>query len=107
MSLPTAPSWFSTSASTQPWLAAAAQSWEDTQTSERYVEQALAQPDVDLEALVSAYRYYFYKNQDAKALEMAIAVTERIQRLEQWPAQWDDLKPILLARLDDDVCGSI
>ncbi|NJM97033.1 MAG: hypothetical protein HC800_07500 [Phormidesmis sp. RL_2_1] len=32
---------------------------------------------------------------------MAIAVIERIQQAEQWPTQWDDLKPILLADLDD------
>ncbi|NJM97032.1 MAG: hypothetical protein HC800_07495 [Phormidesmis sp. RL_2_1] len=40
-----------------------AQTWEDTETSEQCIQQALAQPDIELDVLVSAYRYYFYKNQ--------------------------------------------
>lgn len=31
------------------------------QTSELYIQQALAQLDVELDMLVSAYRYYFKK----------------------------------------------
>ncbi len=58
-----APPWFSISAQTQTFLLAAAQTWEDTQISEQYIQQALAQPNIALDVLVSAYRYYFYKNQ--------------------------------------------
>lgn len=98
-----APPWFSISAQTQTFLLAAAQTWEDTQISEQYIQQALAQPNIALDVLVSAYRYYFYKNQNTKALDMAIAVIERIQQSEHWPTLWDDLKLILLARLDDEI----
>lgn len=98
----TPPPWSTVSAPAQTWLAAAAQTWEDTQTSEQYIQQALAQPNVELDVFVSAYRYYFYKNQNEMALAMARALLERIQQSEQWPTPWDDLKPILLARLNDE-----
>ncbi|MEM1251222.1 MAG: hypothetical protein AAGI69_02225 [Cyanobacteria bacterium P01_H01_bin.21] len=79
-------------------LVSAAQTWEDTTVSEQYVQQALAQPDVDLDVLVSAYRYYFYKNNNAKALAMAIEVCDRIAK--SWPSDWETLKPLLIAQLD-------
>ena len=79
-------------------LVSAAQAWEDTTVSEQYVQQALAQPDVDLDVLVSAYRYYFYKNDNARALAMAIEVCDRIAK--SWPTDWETLKPWLIAQLD-------
>lgn len=103
MTLTTNPPWFSAAASARTFLVAAAQTWEDTQASEQYIQQALAQPDIDLDVLVSAYRYYFYKNNNVMALEMATTVCDRIQTAEQWPVAWDDLKPILLARLEDEI----
>ncbi|MEM1241834.1 MAG: hypothetical protein AAGI45_18540 [Cyanobacteria bacterium P01_H01_bin.26] len=99
----TPPPWSSVSAPAQTWLVAAAQTWEDTQTSEQYIQQALAQPDPELDVYVGAYRYYFYKNQNENALAIAHALLKRIQQSEQWSTEWDDLKPILLARLDDDI----
>ncbi|WP_050765830.1 hypothetical protein [Synechococcus sp. PCC 7335] len=77
------PSWFSVSGPAQAWLTAAAHTWEDTKTSEQYIQQALAQPGSELDVLVSAYRYYFYKNQNQKALDIAVAVIEHIQQSEQ------------------------
>lgn len=95
------PPWVSVEPTSQALLTAAAQSWEDDLTSEQYIQQALAQPDVELDVLVSAYRYYFYKNSNIKALEMATQVLMRLQQAEKWPADWDSLKPILLAQMDD------
>jgi hypothetical protein len=97
----TGPSWLSVSADTRKLLVAAAQNWDDDPTSERCIREALAQPDVELDALVGAYRYYFYKNNDPMALEVATTVCDRLQKAEQWPTDWDLLKPILLSRLDD------
>ena len=94
------PEWFGAS-SARSLLMAAAQTWENTHVSERYIEQALTQPDVELDVLVSAYRYYFYKNNDAKALDMATAICDRIQNAQQWPTGWESLKPLLLKQLDD------
>lgn len=82
---------------------AAAQTWENTEVSEQYIQQALAQPEVDLDVLISAYRYYFYKNNNALALEMAVTVCDRIQKNEQWPTDWKSLKPLLAAQLDHEM----
>ena len=98
-----APPWCSVSAPTQRLLAAVAHTWENTSISEQYLQQALAQPNVELDVLVSAYRYYFYKNRDQMALDMATQVIDRIQLAEQWPKSWEALQPILLARLDDPI----
>ncbi|MEM0979754.1 MAG: hypothetical protein AAGH78_05710 [Cyanobacteria bacterium P01_H01_bin.58] len=95
------PPWFSVPESAKALLTAAAQSWEDSSTSERYVQEALTQPNVALEVLESAYRYYFYKNNDVKALAIARAVMERICTAEQWHQPWEALVPILSARLDE------
>lgn len=85
-------------ASAQELLAAAAENWQDTFISARYVRAALA-GDADLDVLISAYRYYFYKSEAAMALQMAIAVCNRVQAAEKWPSDWASLKPILQAQL--------
>lgn len=95
------PSWLAVSASTQDLLAAAAQTWDDDAASEGYIRAVLTQLDVDLDALVGAYRYFFYKNNDPMALEDAIALCDRIQTANQWPHGWDSLTPLLLSQLDD------
>lgn len=98
-----APPWLSVSAASQTLLVAAANTWEDTSISENYIQQALAQPNVELDVLVSAYRYYFYKNRDAQALEMANRVIDRIQQAERWPTDWDALMPILKSQLESAI----
>jgi hypothetical protein len=95
------PSWLAVSATTQDLLVTAAHSWDDPATSELCLRQALAQPEVELDALVGAYRYYFYKNNDSMALEVATRLCDRIQKAQQWPPDWDSLKPILQSHLED------
>ncbi|MEM6255481.1 MAG: hypothetical protein AAF821_21410 [Cyanobacteria bacterium P01_D01_bin.156] len=95
------PPWFPVTGSAKASLVAAAQTWENTKVSEQYIQQALAQPDVELDVLISAYRYYFYKNNNDRALEMAVAVCDRIQKNNQWPTDWESLKPLLISRLDE------
>jgi hypothetical protein len=80
---------------------AAAQAWENTQMADAYIQQAIAQPGIELAVLISAYRYYFYKNNNEQALAVAIQVCDRIQATEQWPTDWKRLKPILGAHLDN------
>ena len=89
-------------ASSQELMAAAALAWEDDSAAEQYIQQALAQPDAELDVLVSAYRYYFYKNNPAMALQMATEIRDRIHQTEQWSSDWETLKPTLLARVDED-----
>lgn len=94
-------SWLSVSPATKGLLVAAAQSWEDTETSEYYIRQALNQPETGFDVLVGAYRYYFYKNQDSMALEIATTVCDRLRQIEQWPTDWAVLKPILLEQIEE------
>jgi len=84
-------------------MAAAVHTWEDASLSSQYVQQALAQPDVELDVLVSAYRYYFYKNDAPMTLNIALRLLDRIRQQEQWSPDWEALKPILQAGLHDPV----
>lgn len=86
-------------ASTQELLTAAIDHWDNTPVSAQYIQAALAK-HAGLDVLISAYRYYFYKSDAANALEMAIAVCERVQQAEHWPTEWDRLKPMLLAQIE-------
>ncbi len=51
-------------AAAQALLSAAVAHWDDTPAADQYVQQALA-TDSNLEVLISAYRYYFYKSNAA------------------------------------------
>lgn len=83
----------------QAFLRAAADHWDDTQTSDRYIQQALA-TEGGLDVFVSAYRYYFYKSNAPMALQMAIAVCDYIRQAQHWPDAWADLKPMLLSQIE-------
>lgn len=98
-----APPWCAVGTASEALLVAAANTWEDTSTSADYIQQALAQPTVELDVLVGAYRYYFYKNRDVEALQVARTVLSRLQQSEGWPADWDTLMPVLKSRLEDEV----
>lgn len=98
-----APPWLDVGAASERLLVAAANTWEDTSTSEQYIQKALAPPDVEFDVLVGAYRYYFYKNRDVEALQVARTVLDRIHQAEQWPTDWDTLMPILKSRLEDTI----
>lgn len=50
------PSWYEVSDASQELLEAAVHSWDDTSMSSQHIQQALAQPNVELEVLISAYR---------------------------------------------------
>ncbi|MGF1458094.1 MAG: hypothetical protein ACFBSG_03620 [Leptolyngbyaceae cyanobacterium] len=86
------------SAATPDLLAAAVQHWEDNSTSASYIQAVLAQ-ETDLDGLISACRDYFYKSDAAMALKMAIALCDRLQKIELWPAAWPQFKPILQTQL--------
>ena len=86
-------------ASAQALLSAAVEHWDDTSAADQYIQQALA-TDANLDVLISAYRYYFYKSNAAMALQMAIAVCKYIQQLEHWPSDWAALQPILLSQIE-------
>ena len=98
---PDAPSWYQVHPEIRQLLLAAVATWEDTTRSEQFILQALAHTATDLDVLVSAYRYFFYKNNNCMARRLAMQVMERIRREESLPEEWEKLKPILQERLSD------
>lgn len=95
-------SWYDVPAEVKQLLIAAADSWEDTERSQTYIQQAIADPEVPLDVLVAAYRYFFYKHNDPLALQIAYRVVQRIQETESLPEAWAQLQPILIKRREDD-----
>lgn len=100
---PTEPtlSWYDLPAEVKQLLIAAANTWEDTAQSQAYIQQAVAIAGNSLDVLVAAYRYFFYKHNDAAALQTATQVIEQIKQLEGLPEDWDLLAPILSQRKED------
>lgn len=81
-------------------LILASDNWGDSAVSESYVNQALAKAEDNIDVLVGAYRYFFYKNKAAIAIQIADKVIAKIQKEENLPSpeDWENLKPILFSR---------
>jgi len=94
-------SWYDLPFKVKQLLIAAANTWEDTAQSQSYIQQALAIADQSLDVMVAAYRYFFYKHNDAAALQVATQVIEQIQHLEDLPDEWEVLAPILSDRKEE------
>ncbi len=94
-------SWYDLPTEVKHLLVAAAATWEDTATSQDYMQQALTIAHQSLDVLVAAYRYFFYKHNDAAALQIANQVIEQIRQLEGFPESWDLLAPILSDRKEE------
>lgn len=94
-------SWFQVPEDVKKLLILAAQTWENTSESEKYIHQALAKAGDNTEILVSAYRFFYYKNNYPLALQTAIKVLDKIKELENFPDDWEELKPILIKRQEE------
>ncbi|XGV98758.1 MAG: hypothetical protein ACAF41_07415 [Leptolyngbya sp. BL-A-14] len=94
-------SWYDLTSEVKQLLIAAANTWEDTAQSQAYLQEALTISDQSLDVLVAAYRYFFYKHNDAAALQIANQVTEQIRQLEGLPDDWDALAPMLSGRKEE------
>jgi hypothetical protein len=94
-------SWDDLPAEVRDLLSAAANTWEDTAQSEADIYQALAIAGGSLDVLVAAYRYFFYKHNDAAALQMAMQVVEQTSRLAALPDEWELRASILSQRKED------
>lgn len=75
-------SWYDLPVEFNHLLLAAADIWEDTAPSQNYRQQAWAIADTSLEVRVAAYRYFFYKNNDAATLQVATQGLEQIRPLQ-------------------------
>lgn len=102
-------SWYQVPEEIKTLLILATENWENTAESEKYVHQALAKTDSIsgvlklecIDVLVTAYRYFFYKNNSLIALRMALKVVEKINQSEKLPDDWEQLKPILVSRKEE------
>lgn len=83
-------------------LLLAAENWEDTAKSTEYMESALAKAEDNLDVLVGAYRYFFYKSNGEMALQIADKVINKVKTEENLPDSWDLLQPILMSRKNEE-----
>lgn len=64
-------SWFEVPEDIKNLLILAAQNWENTSESEKYIQQALAQTGENTDVLVAAYRFFYYKNNYSLAIQLS------------------------------------
>jgi tetratricopeptide (TPR) repeat protein len=95
-------SWFQVPEDIKQLLILAADNWQNTSISEEYLNQALAKTDDSIDVLVAAYRYFYYKNNYQMALQVAIKVINKVKNTENIPDDWEQCKPILLNRQEDE-----
>lgn len=98
-------SWFQVPEDIKKLLILAAQNWENTSESEKYIQQALSQSGGNTEVLVAAYRFFYYKNNYLLALQTAAKVLDKIKKEQQFPENWEKLKPILVNRREEPQIG--
>lgn len=94
-------SWYEVPQEIKNLLILASNHWENTSESEQYINQALAKAEGNLDVMITAYRYFFYKNNQPMALKIAEKVVNQIQASEHLPEDWEQLKPLLLNRQDE------
>ncbi|MEL7243201.1 MAG: hypothetical protein AAGM40_12755 [Cyanobacteria bacterium J06573_2] len=94
-------SWFQVSEDVKQLLVLAADNWENTSESEKYINQALAKTDNNIDVLIAAYRYFYYKQNYQMALETAEKVKLIVKETENLPDNWEQLKPILIQRKEE------
>lgn len=94
-------SWFQVPEEVKKLLILAAENWEDTSESEKYINLAVAKTADSTDVLVAAYRYFFYKNNYKMALKTTIQVINKIEKTEKLPNEWKHLKEILSSRKKD------
>jgi tetratricopeptide (TPR) repeat protein len=94
-------SWFDVSDDVKELLILAAQTWENTEESTKYMQQALAKTGDNTDVLVAAYRYFYYKNNYILALTTTEKITAKIKKAESLPDIWEELKPILIKRHEE------
>lgn len=94
-------SWFDVPEDVKKLLILAAENWENTSESEKYIHQVLDLAGENTDILVSAYRFFYYKNNYSLALQTAAKVLDKIKVVENFPDNWEQLQPILVQRQDE------
>ncbi|HHP7229310.1 MAG TPA: hypothetical protein ACFCUY_00450 [Xenococcaceae cyanobacterium] len=91
-------SWCDVEPEIKQLLLLASENWENTALAAQYIQEALSKAKDNLDVLVGAYRFFFYKHQPTTALSIAQQVLKTIATQENLPTEWSQLKTILLAR---------
>ncbi len=94
-------SWFQVPDDIKQLLMLAAQTWENTSESENYMQQALAKAGEHTDVFIAAYRFFYYKNNYLLALQTTIQLLAKIKEAENFPHDWEQLKPILVSRREE------
>lgn len=94
-------SWFQVPEDIKKLLILAAQTWENTTESEKYMQAALANNVEHTDVFVAAYRFFYYKNNYSLALQTTTKLLDKIKETEKLPDDWESLKPVLINRKDD------
>ncbi len=94
-------SWYDAPQEVKNLLVLASEQWEDTESAQKYIEQALNLAQKNVNVLIGAYRFFFYKNQPKTALQIAEKVIAMVREDEALPEDWLQLKPILLTRSEE------
>jgi tetratricopeptide (TPR) repeat protein len=94
-------SWYEMTEDVKQLLFLASQNWENTEVSEQYIKEALKKTDNNLDILIGAYRFFFYKNKPEVALQIANQVLKIIEKEKNLPKTWAELEPILVNQKED------
>ena len=94
-------SWYDVEPEIKQLLLLASENWEYTGLAETYIREALSKAGNNLDVLVGAYRFFFYKHQPSTALSIAQQVLQIIATKENLPVEWSQLKPILITRKEE------
>ena len=94
-------SWCDVEPEVKQLLLLASENWEDTELSEQYIREALSLAGNNLDVLVGAYRFFFYKHKPKTALLIAEKVINTIASRENLPFEWTQLQPILSDRITE------
>ncbi|MEO1428995.1 MAG: hypothetical protein AAFV71_08030 [Cyanobacteria bacterium J06633_8] len=94
-------SWYEVPEDVKQLLVLAADNWENTSESEKYINQALTKTDNNIDVLISAYRYFYYKQNYQMALKTAEKVKHKVKQTEKLPDDWENLKPVLIKRKEE------
>jgi tetratricopeptide (TPR) repeat protein len=82
-------SWFQVPEDVKKLLVLAANNWENSESQD------------NIDVLIAAYRFFFYKNNYLLALQVAEKVIAAIKKSESFPESWDELKLILSAKKNE------
>ncbi len=94
-------SWCDVEPKVKQFLVLASENWEYTGLAEKYIREALFRAGNNLDVLVGAYRFFFYKSKPAAALQIANQVLQIVRKEENLPIPWEQLKPILVSRKNE------